>query len=355
MDHAALLARYRPEPTGVVLDHDRQLFQARFSPCGKFLLAGGYDATIQRWDLRGADPVRMKPGLGHSAWVPSLVFIPGCERVAAADSWGMLSVRSYVEDDPAPIWSNAAAHDGWIRALAAGPDGTLLATGGNDRNVRVWNAADGTLRKEWPHPDQVFALAFAPDGATLFSGGLTGIVREWDPATGVLRREIDTKVLYRRDKIQECGGVRSIVFDAEGKRFACAGQKNPGGGFSTGVPCIVVYDRASGEPLREMAVGGNDDGFAYDAAFHPAGFVMGTSCAFPGKGHVWFWRPEDDKPFHQANTIPNGRSLSPHPDGRRLALCVSLAPNANGRQLVDGKYPGGSSKIHILTFPEVAA
>jgi hypothetical protein len=94
----------------------------------------------------------------------------------------------------------------------------------------------------------------------------------------------------------------------------------------------------------------NDDGFAYDALFHPTGFVMATSCAFPGKGFVWCWTPQNEKPFYESNSIPNGRSLSLHPDSRRIALLVSQSANANGRQLVDGVYQGGSAKIHLLEF-----
>jgi hypothetical protein len=100
-----------------------------------------------------------------------------------------------------------------------------------------------------------------------------------------------------------------------------------------------------------MPMGGDQDGFAYDAQFHPAGFVMATSCAFPGKGHVWFWRPGDEQPFFSSSQLANGRSLSLHPDGRRLAMLISLSANGNGRQLKDGQYDGGSAQIRLLEFP----
>src|SRR5690606_16059556 len=115
-----------------------------------------------------------------------------------------------------------------------------------------------------------------------------------------------------------------------GRYLACAGQKEPQGGFATGIPCVLVFDWETGKMVRQMPMGTNQDGFAYDARFHPAGFVMCCSCAFPGKGHIWFWRPEDDQPFYSSNKIPNGRSLSLHPDGVRLAITVSLSPNGNG-------------------------
>ncbi|MDA0835483.1 MAG: hypothetical protein O3A29_19585 [Planctomycetota bacterium] len=355
MDGSALLAQFEPKPTGKVVEYQRQLFQARISPCGKYLIASGYDATVQRWDISGDEIKPLIPLTGHNAWVQCLAYIPQTERIITADSWGQLAVWSYVDESPTPIWKNDAAHDGWIRAVAASPDGKIIATGGNDFTVRLWSAEDGSLIKELPHPDKVFSLAFHPAGTSLASGDLKGIIRDWDIAAGSVKREFDAKVLYQFDRIQDCGGVRHIAFDAAGKQFVCTGQKTPGGGFSTGFPCALLYDWETGQLIQEMQVGANDDGFAYDALIHPTGFVMATTCAFPGKGFVWLWKPGEDKPFYQSNSIPNGRSISLHPDGRRLALLVSVAPNANGRQLVDGVYQGGSSKIHILEYAPVEA
>jgi len=350
MDETALLVQFEPKSGGKTIVHEHQLFQARFSPCGNYLIASGYDATVQRWDLREEEPRRMTPCTGHHAWIQCMAFIPGSQRMVSADSWGQLAVWNYAEETPAPVWKNEAAHDGWIRAIAVSPDGATIATGGNDRNIRLWSAMNGTLIKEWDHPDKVFSLCFHPHEASLVSGGLKGLIRVWEINTAAVQREINAAVLYQHDKIQECGGVRHLTFDLSGKQLACAGQKTPGGGFATGFPCVLVFDWDSGTQLREMQVGANDDGFAYDAVFHPAGFVMATSCAFPGKGSVWFWMPAQEKAFYQSNQIPNGRSLSLHPDGQQVALLVSQSPNANGRVLVDGVYQGGSAKIHLLKF-----
>ena len=38
-------------------------------------------------------------------------------------------------------------HADWVYAVAFSPDGTLLASGGWDGEVRVWNVADGKLVK----------------------------------------------------------------------------------------------------------------------------------------------------------------------------------------------------------------
>lgn len=345
-----LKKQYEPKPIGSPLVYERQLWQGRYTPCGKFLIACSYDSTIRRWDVAGKDPQPLPELSGHNGWVQCFDFAKENQRVFTADSWGQLIGWAYAEKNPKPLWKLPEAHDGWIRGLAVHPNGKQLATAGNDKSVKLWSAADGKSQGELKHSDPVFSVVYHPDGKSLVTGDLKGIVRQWDLATKTEKRTLDAGSLYQLHRIQECGGVRMLSFDEKGRYLACAGQKTPQGGFATGTPCVLVFDWASGKLIREMPMGGTQDGFAYDARFHPAGFVMCASCAFPGKGHIWFWRPEDDKPFYSSKKIPNGRSLSLHPQGDRLAITVSIAANGNGRNLKDGEYTGGSAKIHFATF-----
>ena len=353
-----LLKRYELTPDGedVLIRHERQLWQTRFSPCGRYLIGCGYDATIQRWNLTGEEPGLMAPLTGHSGWVQSMGFQPETEHLLTADSWGRLACWNYTAETPQPLWKLPEAHAGWIRALAVSPDGQQVATGGNGQVVRLWSTADGSLQQELPHTHRVYSLCFHPDGKFLVSGDLTGVIRQWDLASVTEVRQLSADTLYAdeaetKGRIQQCGGARHLQFDDTGGRLVCAGQKTPGGGFATGTPCVLVFDWDSGKPIREMPMGGTQDGFAYDAQFHPDGFVMATSSAFPGKGHVWFWRPEDDQAFFSSNRLPNGRSLSLHPDGGSIAHLTSQSPNGNGRALKDGVYVGGSAVIRLLEFP----
>ena len=65
--------------------------------------------------------------------------------------------------------------------MAISPDGTWLATTGNDRTVRTW-AADGTPRAIFTgHADWVSAVAISPDGTWLATAGNDRTVRPGPP------------------------------------------------------------------------------------------------------------------------------------------------------------------------------
>jgi WD40 repeat protein len=70
-----------------------------------------------------------------------------------------------------------------VDSLALSPDGTLLASGGSDTTVKLWDVARrrviATLRG---HAKSVDRVAFSADGKTLFSAS-EGVLKLWDVAT----------------------------------------------------------------------------------------------------------------------------------------------------------------------------
>ena len=57
-----------------------------------------------------------------------------------------------------------------VRCVRFSPDGTVLASSGVDRVIRLWDPATGKqLQSLVGHRDEVVALTFSPDGRTLAS------------------------------------------------------------------------------------------------------------------------------------------------------------------------------------------
>jgi WD40 repeat protein len=79
-------------------------------------------------------------------------------------------------------------HRGSVLAVAISPDGQLIATGSNDKTVKIWRR-DGTLLQTLKHQGTVHRVAFSPDGQSIVSGCLDGQVQIWS-VTGELLRSI---------------------------------------------------------------------------------------------------------------------------------------------------------------------
>jgi WD40 repeat protein len=84
---------------------------------------------------------------------------------------------------------SCVGHEGTVRAVAVSPDSRILASGGEDRLIRLWELPTGRSLASWDaHEADVTALAFRPDGRTLISGSADGILKLWDLRS--IRREL---------------------------------------------------------------------------------------------------------------------------------------------------------------------
>lgn len=96
--------------------------------------------------------------------------------------------RGFATDLPAdPILRiEAGMHTSVVKAISLSADQKLVATGTDDKTVRLWSVPDGRLLRTFRMPvgpgndGKVFAVALSPDGAVVAAGG-------WDAAYSIER------------------------------------------------------------------------------------------------------------------------------------------------------------------------
>jgi WD40 repeat protein len=354
IDTKDLLAKYQPKQFKV-LDADPQISSARFSPSGKLLVAGGYDAKLRRWNC-GADDFAELPALeGHHGWIEGLAFAAEGHALLTGDSWGKIICWANVSaEQPTIQWQQESAHDGWIRELTVSADSQWLASVATDRKLKVWSVSAGQLHREVPFTEDPRTVRFHPDGSLLV-GDAKGIVH-WLQADGSPIKTLDASVLFTLSRLQDCGGVQCLALDSAGKTLAVGGTTPKNGGTVVGVPTLLLFDLAAGSQIQKYDLGDQQDVFVADVRFHDDGFLSLITYGTPGKGQLLYVRPEEKAPFFTEKKLANPHSLSWHPDGKRFAVAATNAgSNGNGRPLgKDGKYLGNKSPIHLFAIPSQA-
>jgi WD40 repeat protein len=152
---------------------DSQSFAISFQPDGT---AGQPDAK-HLW-LFGP------PQFGRSEPIP----VPAVARGAFSPDGRRLALAAGTK---LVLWDIAARGPVWERAqndttlVAFSEDGKRLITGGHNRLVIVWDAADGRLRFRLAgHRSSIWSFALSPDGDTLATASRSGAIKLWHVPTG---------------------------------------------------------------------------------------------------------------------------------------------------------------------------
>ncbi|XP_078078785.1 autophagy-related protein 16-1-like isoform X3 [Mustelus asterias] len=83
---------------------------------------------------------------------------------------------------PARVRHGLEVHDGEVNAVKFSPNSKVLATGGSDRRVRLWDVVGGMLQKQKileGSNDGVTSIEFDPSGVQLLAGSYDNTARLW--------------------------------------------------------------------------------------------------------------------------------------------------------------------------------
>ncbi|MEO3812727.1 hypothetical protein ABGB17_27310 [Sphaerisporangium sp. B11E5] len=247
------------------------------------------------------------------------------------------------EDGTVRIWDPATGkqhgapltgHNGEVQSVTYSPDGTHLATAGENGTVRIWNAAtkEPVGAPLTGHTGNVYSAAYSPDGTHLATAGEDGTVRFWDPATGKQ---------HGAPLTGHNGWVYSVAYSPDGTHLATAGRDRT----------VRIWNAASREPVGAPLTGHTGD--VYSAAYSPDGTHLATAGE---DGTVRIWDPATGRQRGAPLTGHNGevRSVTYSPAGSHLASAgddhtVRIWDTATGERL-DPPLTGHTRWVHSVAY-----
>ena len=327
-------------------------FAVAISADGRMLASGGRTRDkadpVVLWDVRTGYKLRSLPGEMYQVF--RLAFSPDGKTLAAAMCGNYsFSPSAGTRSEVVRLWDvdtgrlhELEGHTGGVTSVAFSPDGKILATGGHDGMLILWNAADRKQLHKVRIAEEAYfhrkangvdsggilSLAFDPNGKTIASANHDGTVRLFDAPTG-------KQVLVLKRHVQS---VLDVAFSPNGKILASASDDQT----------VSLWDMATGAILNPRP---GHDGRARTVLISPDGKRAVTA----GRDRVVrLWDLSTGHELHVLREFKSAiESMSLSAEGDLLAVGledgdIQLRDAASGAVLRDLK--GHSGAVRSVSF-----
>jgi WD40 repeat protein/energy-coupling factor transporter ATP-binding protein EcfA2 len=237
------------------------------------------------------------------------------------------ATSSLLESYQTPTVTRILGPPGVMESIAFTPNGRVMAAGGEDSTIRLWNVA--ALGRPVPlgpplrgDTNTVFSVAFSPNGRTLASGSEDRTVRLWNVSNPA------RPVPWTHPLTGPTNTVYSVAFSPDGKILAAGSADDSVWLWNVANPRSPVR---IGQPLHGPA------GYVQSVTFSPNGRFLAAGCA---DGTTWMWNI----------TIPTHPvRIGPLTGPNKTIFSVAFSPN--GRILAAGS---ADNEVHLWDVADPA-
>lgn len=286
--------------------HTSAVSTVAWSPDGKSIVSGSDDLTVQVWPANSGKSPLIHHGpsnINAVAWSPSHTE----QRIASASGNPFFNLPGgYVVQILSPL-SGAliltyTGHTQPVNTVTWSPDGTRIASGGNDNTVQVWDSSTGKRFFSFTkHTNQVTAVAWSPDGTRIASASFDKTVQIWDSQTGS-----PLAVLHHTNV------VNAIAWSPDSTRIAAAIGNNVFGGDHI----VQIWEVVTSAPILAYHEHTND---VTAVAWSPDGTYLASASSIIEKT-VRVWNATTGKTVltYSGHTL-SVRAIAWSPDSTRIA------------------------------------
>jgi WD40 repeat protein len=269
--------------------HEGPATAVAFAADGMHFYSSSQDQTIKDWKIPSETPLK---NFGHPNLVDAVAFNSTNTLLATGCHDGNLRIWDIakgqaVQTIPAHVAMNQPSP---IYSIAWSPDDKFLLTASYDRSMKLWSATDGKPVREFKaykekefekgHRDGIFAAVFSPDGKLIASGGSDRTIKLWNTADGsVVRELVNPNVKAAASALPDSapahpGWIYSLRFTPDGKYLVSAGNAPHAHGY------LAVWNVAEGKLVygEELALGP-----IFSVAVSPDGKLLALGCGPRGR------------------------------------------------------------------------